>query len=319
MKRKLIIDADPGIGDALAIAIALLDPDIEVVGITGTPGSVSGEMALLNIQAVVSLLDPARWPRLGVTDGRAADFPRSEGMVEPVFLNGETGLGDLNVPQVDLHHRIDAAKLMLELVRDEPGQLSLLTLGPLTSVLLAAERSTEFLPNLKELIVCGGAMAVSGDVTAAAEFNMFANPAAARAILTSRCTKTLVPLDVTQRVVLSFDQYDRLKIDGTTRLGRLIDQMLPFALRAHRKHLGQEGVPLTEVVALAAITAPRLFERRSLPIDVEVHGELTRGMTLLDRRKKTHRTPNSDVLTAVDAQGVLDYLTDRLREARREG
>ena len=88
--------------------------------------------------------------------------------------------------------------------------------------MLACERSPEFLGNLKELVCLGGAMAVSGDVTAAAEFNMYGNPAAAQAVLTSLATKTLVPLDASRQVVLSFDQYDRLKIDATTRLGRLV-------------------------------------------------------------------------------------------------
>jgi inosine-uridine nucleoside N-ribohydrolase len=317
VKRKVIIDADPGIGDALAILLALLDPDIDVVGVTAVPGCVSGEMALLNAQAVVSLLDPPRWPRLGMTEGRPVSVPRESGNVDPVFLHGETGLGDLDVPNVELHHRIDAAKLLVDLVRDEPGELTLLTLGPLTNVVLACERSPEFLGNLKELVCCCGAMAVSGDVTAAAEFNVYANPEAARTVLTSLSTKTMAPLDVSRKVVLSFDHYDRLRIDETTRVGRLISHMLPFALRAQRQHLGQEGLTLHEVAALVSISQPRLFERRSLPVDVETDGSLTRGMTIFDRRKKSSRTPNIDVLTDVDAQGVLDYMTERLREARR--
>lgn len=316
MKRKLVIDADPGIGDALAVALALVDPDLDLVAVTACPGCISGEMAQLNAQAVVSLLDPDRWPRLGGTDGRAIELPRGEGLVEPVFLHGETGLGDLDVPVVELHHRIDAAKLLVDLVRDEPGQITLLTLGPLTNVLLACERWPEFLMSLKELVCLGGALAVGGDVTPAAEFNMYANRPAARGVLASPATKTLVPLDVTHKVVLSFDQYDRLKIDPTTRLGRFIEQTIPFALRARRQHLGQEGFVLHEVAALAAVAVPRLFERRSLPIDVELHGELTRGMTVFDRRKSSPRTPNIDVLTDVDVQGVLDYLADRLKPAR---
>jgi inosine-uridine nucleoside N-ribohydrolase len=317
MKRKLVIDADPGIGDALAIAVALADPGFDVLAVTALPGCISGEMALLNAQAVVSLLDPDRWPRLGVTDGRAVDFPREAGMVEPVFMHGETGLGDLDVPRVELHHRIDAPKLLAEVVREHPGAVTLLTLGPLTNVLLACERSPEFLMDLKELVVCGGAVAVSGDVTAAAEFNLFADPTAAAAVLAAPCTKTIVPLDVSERTVLSFDHYDRLKVEPTTRLGRLVDQTLPFALRAHRQHLGQEGAPLRELTALACIARPSLFERRSLPVAVEPRGLLTRGMTVVDRRKKPPHGPNADVLVDVDVQGVLDYLADQLRDARR--
>lgn len=315
MRRKLLIDADPGIGDALAIAVALIDPDVEVVGLTAVPGRVSGEMALMNIQAIVSLLDPPRWPRMSGSEGRAIPCPRDEGMVEPVLLHGEMGLGDLDVPHVEFHNRTDVARLMVDLVRDEPGQLTLLTLGPLTNVILACERSPEFLGNLKELICLGGAMGVSGDITAAAEFNIYGNPAAAQSVLTSLCTKTLIPMDVSHQVILSFDQYDRWKIDPTTRIGRFIEQTIPFALRSHRQYLGTEGLVLPEVAALVAALEPRLFERRSVPVDVETTGGLTRGLTLFDRRKKSPRQPNCDVLTQVDVQGVLDYLTQRLRLA----
>jgi inosine-uridine nucleoside N-ribohydrolase len=316
MKRLLAIDADPGIGDALAIALAIVDDSFELLAVTATPGCVSGEMALLNAQAVVSLLDPPRWPRLGVTDGRAIDFPRDAGMMEPVFLHGETGLGDLDVPRVELHHRGDAPKLLAEVVRDHPGEVTLLTLGPLTNVLLACERSPDFLLNLKELVVCGGALAVNGDVTAAAEFNIFANPAAAQVALHAPGTKTVVPLDVTERAVLSFDFYDRLRIDPTTRLGRLVDQTLPFALRAHRQYLGQEGMSLKELAALAAIARPHLFDRKTFPLAVELEGKRTRGLTLFDRRKHAPHAPRVDVLTDVDVQGVLDYAAEQLRHAR---
>ncbi|MEZ6068402.1 MAG: nucleoside hydrolase [Planctomycetaceae bacterium] len=313
MKRKLVIDADPGIGDALAIALAVLDPDIELIGVTSVPGAVSGEMGLLNAQAIISLLDPPRWPRLGVTDGRAICPPANSGSVDPVFLNGETGLGELSVPHVELHNRMESARLLVDVVRDAPGEITLLTLGPLTNVVLACERSPELLGNLKEIVCCGGAMAVNGNVTAAAEYNMFAHPAAAQTVLTSLATKTLVPLDVTRRAMLSFDQFNRIKVDETTRLGRLIQQTIPFALRSHRQYLGEEGLTLHEVAALVSIVRPHLFERRRYPIEVEVNSELTRGLTILDRRKKSPRSANIDVLVDIDPQGVIDYLAEQLR------
>ncbi len=313
MRSTVVIDADPGIGDALAIALAILDPELEVLGLTAVPGCVSGEMALLNLQAVVSLLDPPRWPRIGGSEGRSVTLPQEAPLVDPVFLNGETGLGDLDVPHVDLHHRVDAAKLLTELVREHPGELTLLTLGPLTNVALAAERWPEFLGNLKELVILGGAVSVNGDVTAAAEFNIYGNPDAARLVLTSRATKTLVPLDVAHKVLVSFEQYNRVQVDPDTRFGRLIDQTIPFALRANRQRRGIEGMLISEVVALVCLLKPQLFERITVPVDVECQGSLTRGMTICDRRKNSQKTANADVLIDVDGQGVIDYLSQRLR------
>jgi len=313
VRKKLVIDADPGICDALAVAIALLEPELDVVALTAVPGRVSGEMALLNLQCVASTLDPPRWPRIGADEGRATDISPDAAFVDPIFLEGETGLGDCDSPRVGLHHRVDAAKLLVDTVRDQPNEVTILTLGPLTNLAAAEERSPGTLSSFQEIVILGGSLAVGGDVTPAAEFNIFSNPTAAQVVLASASTKTIVPLDVSLDVVFSFDQYQRLGIDATTRLGHLVEQTLPFALRAHRQYLGMEGVPLQAITALCAIVEPHLFKRRPLSVEVEVTGTHTRGSTLFDSRPRTDVQPNIDVLTSVDSQGVIDYFTRRLR------
>lgn len=308
MTQKLIIDADPGIGDALAIALALLDPDVDVVGITPTAGATSGENASLNVQAIVSLLDPPKWPRLGWVGGQ----PSSSAMLggpDPQVLNGSTGLGDLEIPIAAPHQHHESAKMLIDLVRTHPHELTLLALGPLTNIELALERHPELLMELNELVIQGGSVGAGGDATATAEFNIFAAPEAARNVLGSPAAKTLVPLDTTQQVTLTYSHYGRLNIDENTRAGRLLEQTLPFAFRAHHEHLGVEGIAIPEVVALVSILHPRLFERQSMCVDVETQGELTRGTTVFDRRRRSHRSPNIDVIQDVDPQGVLDHLT----------
>ena len=113
--------------------------------------------------------------------------------------------------------------------------------------------------------------------------------------------------------MLTFDQYDRLVGGCSSRLVGLLGRLLPFAFRAHHEHLGLEGVRLHEIVALCAITQPQLFESRSMVIDVETRGELTRGMTVFDRRGIAQWQTNIDVLCDVDVQGVLDYFTRIVR------
>ncbi len=167
--------------------------------------------------------------------------------------------------------------------------------------------------SLKEIVVFGGSVRRGGDVTAAAEFNMYANPEAARTVLCSPATKTLVPLDICQKVVLTFEQYGRVKPPEGSPTGELLERLLPFAFRAHHQFLGLEGVALNELVALAAISQPRLFESEPMAVDVETSGELTRGMTVFDRRGIPNWQTNIDVLTEVDAQGVLDYFSRILR------
>ncbi len=318
MAQKLIIDADPGIGDALAIAAALFDPEIDLVGITAAAGCVSAKEATRNVQAIVELLDPPKWPRLG---GLEADVSKtlpsnSDAPIGTPALNGPKGLGDLDFEIASLHHQRESVKLLIDMVRAEPNEITLLTLGPLTNVELACDRAPDFLSRLKGLVCAGGSIEVGGDVTAAAEFNMYADPQAARFVLRSPATKTLVPLDVSRRPVLTFEQFDSLQAWETSRMGRFLRGLLPFAFRAFHEHLGVEGVPLQEVTALASISHPELFQRGMMAVEVETDGTVTRGMTVFDRRGIPRWQKNIEVLRDVETLGVLDYFCRVVNRAK---
>ncbi|MEX0716707.1 MAG: nucleoside hydrolase [Planctomycetaceae bacterium] len=318
MAQKIIIDADPGIGDALALAVALFDSELDVLGVTATAGTVSGPVAARNAQAIVEALDPPKWPRLGCSDAEqpVVDLNFGSKAFSPAALNGESGLGDFQFAVADLHHQRESAKVMIDLVRDNPHEVTLLTLGPLTNVHLACERAPEFLELIRSLVCFAGSVQVGGDVTAAAEFNVYADPVAARNVLRSPATKTMVPLDVSRKAVLTFEQASRLPQGEDSRVGRLLQSLLPYAFRASHQHLGLEGVRLNELVALAAVSRPRLFATRAMDVDVETRGELTRGMTVFDRRGIRNWQTNIEVAYEVDGQGVIDYLTGVLSRAR---
>ncbi len=306
--QKLIIDADPGIGDAVAIALALYDPTLEVIALTASGGLVSGEQAFRNLQTITSLVDPPLWPRIGLSRAEAVCSESSPILSGLLKGQGTHGLGECEPITADLHQPTDSAKLLVDLVRSFPGELTLLTLGPLTNIQAAAERSSSFLADLKQLLICGGAVSVGGDVTAASEFNMFADPESSQKILTSPANKTILPLDTSHQFGLSFDEYDQLGVDGFSRLGRLLNETIPFALRVSRNQLGREGILLPEVVAVAAISHPELFEQTPMTVDVELTGELTTGMTVFDRRGLPHWKENIEVLNTVDVLGVKDYM-----------
>ncbi len=284
LTRKLAIDADPGIGDALAIALAVYDPGFEVLCLTAVGGRVSGVQATRNILAILAHLDPPRWPRLGFSEDPAAPLP--DNMLGPMSeqLNGMTGLGELPIPDAELHQHHDSAKVLVETVKAHPHDVTILTLGPLTNIARAQEMYPHFLEQVKEIVCLGGCVAVGGDITAAAEFNMHAGPEVARKVLGSPVTRTMVPLDASRKVVLSFEQYDRLKFNRLARMGRFLEQTIPFALRSHRQYLGHEGITLDDVVALASIRESRWFSRETYSMDVELQGEITRGATIFDRR-----------------------------------
>jgi inosine-uridine nucleoside N-ribohydrolase len=314
--RKLVIDVDPGIGDAFAAVLALLDPDLDVLALTATAGAVSGAVATRNLHAVVAQVDPPKWPRIGAARASAAwDAPMrvAHGSLLDV-LHGPTGLGDMEVVVPELHHQHESSKVLIDMVKDNPHQVTLLTLGPLSNVVAACERAPDFLHLLGGLVCLGGSISAGGDITAAAETNMYLNPEAARTVLAAPEAKTLVPLDVTGKVNLTYEQFQHMAA-AEVPAAAFLRQLLPFSFRAHHQHLGIEGIWLREVVALALVSRPHLVRLQPMPVDGETQGELTRGMTVFERRRERQTRASVNVAVEVDAQGVIDYATQVLRSA----
>ena len=311
MKQKLVIDADPGIGDALAIALALSDPDLDVIALTATAGVVSGDQATRNLQVIVETLDPAKWPRIGACHSTVpvSTYDSLGGATRPIDLHGEFGLGEFEPPVSSLHHLKDSVKLLTDLVREYPNELTLLTLGPLTNVCQAMERSPDFLDLLGGLVCFGGTDRGSGDVSPVAEFNIHADSASAQAVLTAHITKTLVPVNIARQFEFSFEELNRFDFGGAGELGKLFQSLLTFALRTHHAKLGVEAIALSEVVALASITCRDQFEREMVPLDIETAGELTTGMTVIDRRLRTNATPNIEVVTGFESSDLEHHLS----------
>jgi inosine-uridine nucleoside N-ribohydrolase len=308
----MIIDLDPGIGDAVAALLAMLDPQVDLLALTATAGRVSGKIATRNLHAIVAQVDPPKWPRIGSADGPPpAPIPASFGQ-QVGALDGPTGLGDLEIVAPELHHQHESSKVMIDIARSNPGQVTLVTLGPLTNVAAACERVPDFLSMLAGMFCLGGSISAGGDITASAETNMYLDAEAARTVLASGEAKTLIPLDTTNAVIVTYEQIDQVSV-GTSRAVTLLKQLLPYYFRAHHQFLGMEGIRLREVVALTAVMRPELFRWQSLPVDVEVRGELTRGETVFDRRRQPSEKSNAAVALEVDTQGVVDYMTQLLR------
>ena len=312
MAKKLIIDCDPGIDDAVALCLALFDPRIEVLAVTAVEGQVSAEQASLNVQVLLDNLDPPRYPRVGTAspcEGTSPSLLRR--------LHGDNGLGGIDLPVAQLHHQHPSEKIIYDEVRGAPGQVTILCLGPLTNLARAFQRDPDLALSIDQLILAGGSLCGIGDVTPAAEFNMFHDPRSARAVFRSAATKTLIPLDVTQQVKLTLDLIEQLPGE-TTRAGRLLRHLIPFAFRAYRQHWGLEHIQLQAVVALTAALHPELFETEELSGDVEIRGELTTGATVFDRRRPAPARSNLAVATEVDAVAVTDSILRGIAEAGKK-
>jgi purine nucleosidase len=299
--RKVIIDVDPGIDDAVALALALFDPRLEVVAVTAVGGNVSPMQAADNLQALVGFLDPPRLPRLGVAAGDTVLPAR------PFSLHGPDGLGGAELPRVPLHGGHPSEKVIWECLKAHPREITILALGPLTNIARVLARDPAIGELIGELVICGGTVHGAGSATPVADFNFFGDPAAARHVVREPLTKTLVPLETTAQVVFGFDLLDQLPEDAS-RAGRILRRMLAHAFRAHRQLLGSEGICLHDVVALVAATNPELFERVAVAADVETTGELTAGMLVVDRRQTRPGRPNVDLLVGCDATAVQDCI-----------
>lgn len=309
MARKVIIDCDPGIDDALALCMALFDPRLEVVAVTAAPGTVSPDRSVRNVQAVVDQLDPPRFPRVG-RGGAVASAP----VVDTRAMHGEDGLGNSGFPVSQLHHQHTSEKIICDEVRAAPDEVTILALGPLTNIARAFQRDPALAAMVSGIIIAGGSVGGVGDVTAAAEFNMYYDPLSARAIFHSATTKTLVPLDVTRQVVFTFDLLDQLP-DESTRAGQFLRRILPHLFRAYRQEQGQESIHLHGAVALLAAVERELFGFREWHADVETSGDLTLGATVFDRRSRPDARPNMEVAADVDANAARDAVIRLLAAA----
>ena len=245
MARKVILDVDPGIDDAMALCLALSNPDVDVVAVTAVGGNVSPAQATRNVQAIIEQLDPPRWPRLG-----AASDPDNRLAVDRRSLYGSDGLGGVNFAVAERQHLLPSEKVICDQVRDAPHSVTIVALGPLTNIARAFIRDPELPTLVGRLVIMGGTVSGPGNVTPAAEFNMYCDPASAQAVFRSPSTKTLIPLDVTNRLELSYDLFNKLP-DESTRVGRCRARYCRRSSR-YRQQLGLEGIHVHDTVTLMA-------------------------------------------------------------------
>jgi inosine-uridine nucleoside N-ribohydrolase len=307
MAHKVILIADPGIDGAFATALALADPDLDVLGLAATAGNISAEVATRNVHILVESFDPPRWPRLG------AALP-VEYEIDGTRMHGPGGLGGLEFPVAELHHAHPSDKLLVDLVRQHPKEVTLIAMGPLTVLARALDRDPE-LPGLVYRIIClGGCWHEPGNASAVAEFHFFCDPPAARQVLNSKAPLTLIPLDVSRKLLFSPSELLDLP-SPESRTCTFLRRIVPFGIGATSSLYGIEGFHIKDVLGLIALALPGALSTRSLPVDVETRGELTRGMSVVDTRRSRQGTANVELAVGVDLDAVRDYVFRTLKQA----
>lgn len=312
MERKIIIDCDPGIDDAVALCIALFDPRLRVLAVTATAGTIDAEQSTRNATALIQHLDPPRYPRVG-----CATSPVNASVVGDQHLHGPDGLGGWQFEYSIRQHQHPSDKVICELLRRYPGEITLVCLGPLTNLARICQRDPAAISLIDQVVISGGSVLHPGNATAAAEFNMYFDPGSAKEVLHSATTKRLVPLDVTEKFTFGVELIERLP-PPETRAGALLHRILTYAFRAAHERLGRELIPLYDPTTLLAVLEPDLFVWEGMAGDVETRGELTRGMTVFDRRLRPEWAQNMEVAVEIDQEEALQTIIRGLRLAGQQ-
>ena len=304
MSHKVVLVCDPGIDGAFAVALALHDPKLEVLGLLATAGNIDAEQATKNIHVLVEQLDPPRWPRLGAA-------PPVEYETDGKKLHGPQGLGNASFPCAPLHHLPLSEKLLAELVRQNPHEVTIVCLGPLTVVARAIDLFAELPTQVKRIVCMGGTVHEPGNAGPVSEFHFFCDPVAARKIIRCGAPVTLIPLDVMRKVL--FSPTDLLGLPDETKACRFLRQIVPFGIAATSNLYGIEGFHLKDVLGVVAVALPEALQTEQVRLDVETRGELTRGMTVLDQRQWQGEMNNVDLAKDVDGQAVRAYMESILK------
>lgn len=307
--QKIIIDTDPGQDDAVAILLALASPELEVLGISVVAGNVPLRWTQENALKICEL---AGRPDMRVFAG--ASRPLVRALVTAEHVHGRTGLDGPELPepsmQLQEQHAVDF--LIEEITRQPAHSVTLCCLGPLTNVALALQKAPEIALRIQQIVMMGGGFSEGGNITPAAEFNIYVDPHAAHVVFASGIPLVVMPLDVTHQVLTTRQRLEAIAALGTP-VARATVQLLEFFERYDEQKYGSDGGPLHDPCVIAYLLQPDLFQGRDCNVTIECGSELTMGMTVVDWWGVTHRPINATVMRAVDANAFFQLLTRRLK------
>jgi inosine-uridine nucleoside N-ribohydrolase len=300
-----VVDCDPGHDDAIALLLALASPEVRVLGVTTVAGNTTLTNATANALRVLELAG-----RGDVPVAAGADRPLVRELFVASYVHGASGLDGPVLPEPRGRpvgeHAVDALATWIEA---SPERVTLVPTGPLTNVALLLATRPEVAAHLERIVLMGGAIA-EGNVTPAAEFNVWADPEAARRVFASGLDVTMVGLDVTHKALMLPEHAERLRAAG--RVGRFVAELFDFFHRFHADTYGFPGSPIHDAVAVAEVVRPGLVETAERNVEVDCESELCRGRTVVDVWRRTGRPANAKVGVGIDADAFLELLLERL-------
>jgi inosine-uridine nucleoside N-ribohydrolase len=306
MPHKIILDCDPGHDDAIAILLAGRHPDIELVAITTVAGNQSVEKTTRNALKVCSLANIR-----GVPIAKGMDRPLVRSAKHAPDIHGESGMDGPNIPEPDIeldpHHAVD---LLIELLLHSDGDITLVPTGPLTNIAAAMRREPAIVPKIAAISLMGGAIGL-GNVTPAAEFNIYTDPEAAEIVF--RCGRpiTMVPLEVTHQALATNEVLGRLRA-AQRPVATFAADLLVFFASTYRYVFGFTAPPVHDPCAVAAVIDPSILRALTMHVAIETSGEWTTGQTVCDVYSKLERPPNARVGYSLEVERFWEMVIDTI-------
>ncbi len=298
---KLIIDTDPGIDDAMAIAYAAAAPEIDLIGLTTVFGNTHVHQSSRNARFLVDKLG------LGIPVAQGAPFAHGQDSHSPSeHVHGPEGFGDLtDIPEIGQNHDLSAAEFLADMARQHRGELVVCAVGPLTNIADAMKLDAEFAQNLKRLVVMGGAVYCPGNITEHAEANIYHDAKAANAVFAAPPETVVVGLDVTLKTLYETADFEALA-DQSPNMGAFLRDISRFYLKFYKDIGGLEGCGLHDSTAVIACTHDHMFEIVQTGLNVTTEGAALGATVPHDGR------PKVSVCRDVDGAGVVDLFTARV-------
>ena len=311
MKKKIILDCDPGHDDAVAIMLAAASDKIEILGITCVAGNATLENTKLNALKVCSLIGKSN---INIYAG--ADKPIKFELVTAAHVHGKTGLDiDGSTIQINNNYRIpyvSAVDFIMDTCLSQTEPIYICPTGPLTNIALALQKEPKIKKNIQQIVFMGGVGMSLGNVTPAAEFNIYVDPHAADIVLHSGIPLIMLGLDVTHKVMVNDEIIANIKKNGN-KSSYFFADLMNFYSKFHRKLYEIEESPLHDPCVIAYLIDPSLFKGRFVNVEVEKESTLTRGKTVVDWLGATNRKPNCIVMNEVSHKNFFSLLKKELK------
>ena len=303
MSTPIILDCDPGHDDAIALLLALASPEVELLGVTTVHGNQTLEKTTANALRVLDLAG-----RSDIAVAAGADRPLVRELTVASHVHGDSGLDGPALPAASRAPLDEGAvDFMVQTIAASPVPVTLVPTGPLTNIALLLERTGG--ANVERIVLMGGSIA-EGNMTPAAEFNIWADPEAAAAVFRAGIDTTMIGLDVTHQAVTTPALQERLRATGAT--GSFVADLVDFFTVFHRETYGWEGAPIHDAVAVAHVIRPGIVTTIPCNVEIELESELCRGRTVVDRWRRTDREPNAQVGIDLDTGAFFELLIERI-------